>query len=351
MSLHEFSLIDRFFAPLMGGDRIWLLDDGAVLPSSLTPGLTSGLTPDLTTGPDQQTVIATDTLIAGVHFRGRDPADRIAKKALRTNLSDLAAMGATPFGYLLNLSLPADITESWLASFSSGLAQDQKRFKVKLLGGDTTKVNGPLVITITVLGTVPAKMALARRKAQPGDRLYVSSTLGDSAVGLQVLEENFKAVPQDLKSHFIDRYQLPQPRLSLGQKLRGCAHAAIDISDGFLADLEHICKASDLSAWVQLSALPVSSFLQELLDCGNDQRKNQLLNLILNGGDDYELIFTAPPSESDHIAFLSQSLNLPITLVGHLGGYDSDEDKNRIHLLNEHNQSIGLHFKGYEHTW
>lgn len=335
MPMHEFALIDQFFATLMGDDQHVLLDDGAVFtPSS-----------------DQQTVIATDTLVAGVHFRTQDPAERIAQKALRTNLSDLAAMGATPFGYLLNLSLPSDMTEPWLASFSSGLAQDQKQFNLKLMGGDTTKTSGPLVITITVLGTIPPKMALARRKAQPGDRLYVSGTLGDSALGLQILNGNFSTVPQDLKSYFIDRYQLPQPRLSLGQKLRGCAHAAIDISDGLLADLEHICKASNLSAWVQLSTLPVSSPLQELLNRSSDQRKHQLLNFILNGGDDYELIFTVAPSESEHIAFLSQQMDIPITLIGHLGLDDKASDPNHIHLLNEHNQPIGMDFKGYEHTW
>ena len=335
MPMQEFSIIDRFFAQLMGEERTLLLDDGAVF----------------TPVPDQQTVIATDTLVADVHFLANDPAERIAQKALRTNLSDLAAMGATPLGYLLNLSLPDDMTESWLASFSAGLAQDQERFKIKLMGGDTTKTSGPLVITITVLGNVPPRMALARRKAQPGDRLYVSGTLGDSALGLQILTGNFATVPQDLKGHFIDRYQLPQPRLALGQKLCGSAHAAIDISDGFLADLTHICKASDLSAWVQLSTLPVSSALQELLNRSSEQRKHQLLNFILNGGDDYELIFTAAPSESDHIEFLSQHLNIPITLIGHVGSQDLPDEQNKIHLLNEHNQPIGMKFKGYEHTW
>ena len=319
----------------MGDDKSVLLDDGAVF------------TPDRI----QQTVIATDTLVADVHFRAQDPAYLIAQKALRTNLSDLAAMGADPFGYLLNISLPSDITESWLASFSSGLAQDQKQYKVKLMGGDTTKTSGPLVISVTVLGTVPPKMALARRKAQSGDRLYVSGTLGDSALGLQFLKGHFATVSQNLKTYFIDRYHLPQPRLSLGQELRNFAHAAIDISDGLLADLEHVCIASGLSAWVQLSALPVSSPLQEMLNRSNDQRKHQLLNFILNGGDDYELVFTASPSESEKIIFLSRKLNIPITLIGHLGFEDIAEDKNRIHLLNEHNQPIGMNFKGYEHTW
>ncbi len=332
--MREFEIIDKFFVTLMNQQGKATLDDSVVF----TP---------LT---DQQVVMTTDTCIADVHFRRQDPARRIAQKALRVNLSDLAAMGARPFGYLLNINLPEGIDETWLAQFTSGLAQDQEDFGISLLGGDTSKTPGPLTISITALGYLPPGTELARSYAEPGDRIYVSGTLGDSALGLQILNDQDHGFSDEMKDYFVDRYQLPEPRIELGQKLRNCGHAAIDISDGFLGDLQHLCKCSDLAAFVNLSFLPISSYLQEFVNRSSDTQKEHLLNLILNGGNDYELIFTAPPSEGDHLEFLAKHLNIPLTAVGHLGPYE-EGDSSRIQLLNEHSQPIHVDINSYEHQW
>ena len=229
-------------------------------------------------------VLTKDAMVAGVHFLADDPPGEIAQKLLRVNLSDLAAMGAAPVGYLLALARAKALTDDWLAEFCAGLAADQRTFGIGLLGGDTVSTPGPLTLSLTALGEVPKGQALRRRGARPGDDLWVSGALGDAALGLLVLQGKLEP-PVAARHHLIERYRLPQPRLALGQALRGLAHAAIDISDGLLADLGHILETSGIGAELWADQLPLSAAARELPGARD---------AALAGGDDYELLFTAP---------------------------------------------------------
>lgn len=291
--MDEFAFIDRHLRPLARGTpgALELRDDAALLPCRA----------------GEELVLTKDAVVEGVHYLPDDPPDLVARKLLRVNLSDLAAMGAQPVGYLLALALPRRCDEAWAEAFAQGLAVDQERFGIGLLGGDTVSTPDRPVFSLTALGTVPAGQALLRRGARPGDAIWVSGTLGDAALGLRILRG--LAVPDDEAEPFIDRYRLPRPRLALGQALRGLAHAVIDISDGLIADLGHICDASGVGAIIELERLPVRPSARGIpgwRDCA------------LAGGDDYELLFTAPVSQTRAIADLSATLDLPLTCIGQI---------------------------------
>jgi thiamine-monophosphate kinase len=253
-----------------------------------------------------QLVLTKDAMVAGVHFLEGDPPDQIARKLLRVNLSDLAAMGAAPLGYLLALARPRQIEDAWLASFCEGLAADNAEFDISVLGGDTVSTPGPLTLSLTAIGEVPKGDALLRGGARSGDDIWVSGTLGDAALGLAVLQGELE-VAEPLRSHLIDRYRLPRPRLTLGEALRGLAHAAIDISDGLLADLGHIVETSKLGGEIRVDLLPLSTAdLPGARDAA------------LSGGDDYELLFTTPPRHRTAIEALAATLALPLTRIGEI---------------------------------
>jgi hypothetical protein len=212
----EFELIARYFAPL-----------AAAAPGAL------GLTDDaawIRPAPGEELVVTTDALVEGVHFLGTDPPSLIARKALRVNLSDLAAKGAQPLAYLLDTVFSRGVSEEWIAAFAEGLAADQAEYGVALIGGDTTATPGPTMLAITALGTVPAGRMIRRSTAKPGDDVYVSGSIGDAALGLEVLRGGLADLPEAARAHLIGRYRLPQPRLGLGPRLWGLAHAAIDVS-------------------------------------------------------------------------------------------------------------------------
>lgn len=291
MSLGEFALIDRLLKPLAKGfpGTLDLTDDAALV------GLPAG----------RQLVIAKDAIVAGVHFLADDPPELIAGKLLRVNLSDLAAMGADPLGYLTVLARSPGVDDAWLARFAAGLAADQRRFGCHLLGGDTVSTPGPLTLTLTILGTVPEGQALLRRGAQAGDDLWVSGTLGDAALGLRILRG--LAVAEEEAVALVDRYRTPQPRLDLGRSLRGIATAAIDVSDGLLADLGHILETSGVGAVVEAALVPLSPVGRGVPGARE---------AALAGGDDYELLFTAPPARRETIAGLQTGLDLPLTRIG-----------------------------------
>jgi thiamine-monophosphate kinase len=284
----EFEFIARRLRPLASAPgALALLDDAALLDPR----------------PGMQLVLTKDAMVADVHFLESDPPDQIAKKLLRVNLSDLAAMGAAPIGYLLALARPRAIEDEWLGAFCAGLADDNAAFEISLLGGDTVGTPGPLTLSLTAIGEVPKGEALLRSGAQPGDDIWVSGTLGDAALGLAVLQGEL-SVAEPMRSQLVERYRLPQPRLALGQALRGLAHAAIDISDGLLADLGHIVKTSKVGAELHADLLPLSTDLPGAR------------NAALSGGDDYELLFTAPPSQRSAIERLAEKLDLPLTRIG-----------------------------------
>jgi thiamine-monophosphate kinase len=295
--LGEFERIARFLAPLAAPGALGLRDDVALID-----------------GPDkQQYVLTADAIVEGVHFLGDDPPPQVAQKLLRVNLSDLAAKGATPLGYLLTTILPQSCDETWLAGFAAGLAQDQGEFAVTLLGGDSSATPGPATLSLTALGTVAAGQAILRRGAQQGDLVYVSGTIGDSALGLRALRGTLAGLSAGEHAFLAARYHLPQPRVALGRQLVGIAHAMLDVSDGLIGDLNHLCVASGVAAVLEAARVPLSPAARAAL--AHDET---LLSFVLGGGDDYELVFAAPPGAEKALAALAASLALPITRIGHI---------------------------------
>jgi thiamine-monophosphate kinase len=268
MALGEFELIARYFSrPVARCDVLVGVGDDAAL---------------LEVPAGQVLAAATDTLVEGRHFLHDAPPESVGHQALAVNLSDLAAMGAEPAWTLLALSLPEPDTH-WLEGFARGFHALADRAGLTLVGGDT--VRGPRVVTVQVLGFVPAELALRRDGARPGDVLYASGSLGDAAAGLQLLRDGRRA---DTDSPLVRRYRFAEPRLALGLALRGVASAAIDVSDGLLGDVGKLCDASGVGAILELEQLPLSPALLASFDATQAER------FALGGGDDYELVFTVP---------------------------------------------------------
>ncbi len=292
----EFELIADLFAPLSRNTpgALELADDAALI--------------DVTLGC--QLVTTTDTLIAGVHFREDDPPDLVARKALRVNLSDLAAKGARPVGFLQALSLNPSIDDAYLQRYAAGLAADVDRFGAGLLGGDTTSGPGPLSITITAFGEVENGKALLRSTARSGDVVCVTGTIGDGALGLACLNAELM-LPAPLADDLISRYRLPEPRLSTGRALLNLASACLDISDGLVADLGHLCKASGLAATIERESIPLSPAARAAIAADS-----RWWDAILGGGDDYELVFTLAPERVSELKKLSADLNVALVPIG-----------------------------------
>lgn len=328
---HEFDVIDAYFKPLCRSNQlqptldIGIGDDGAVL--SCRPG--------------SQLVVVTDTVIESVHFLpGTDPYD-IAWKALAVNLSDLAAMGAVPAFFSLALTLPKPLlasqnSQAWLKSFSQGLSDLAQHYDLALVGGDTTHAE-QLSITITAQGWVGTGQAITRGQAQAGDEIYVSGTIGDGGLGLHLLQSS-KTADNDLAEHpAVMKLNRPQPRVALGRALQGIASSAIDISDGLLADLNHILQMSAVGAVVETESVPVS-----------DAMRQHLTNLAdwtfpFRCGDDYELCFTVPADKTHLVEHISASLAMPLTKIGKIV-------KDQGLLLERAGQAIQLDQSlGFEH--
>ena len=318
----EFELIRRYFAPLSGPGSLSLADDAAILQPR----------------PGWSMVATVDTVISGVHFLPEDPPDLVARKALRVNLSDLAAMGAEPVGYLLVTALPSATDEAWVARFAQGLAQDQAEFAIGLLGGDSAATPGPLTITITALGQIEAGRALLRSGASPGDRVYVSGTLGDGAFGLKIARGGGSGLEAAARAHLLERYRLPRPRLRLGRRLVGLATAALDVSDGLVGDLRHICEASKVGAAIEAVRVPLSPAARALIEAGEAS-----LAEALTGGDDYELLFTAPTEAEPALARIAAELDLPLTRVGEIRADPG------LDVLDESGRPLALGSGGYRH--
>jgi thiamine-monophosphate kinase len=270
--MDEFDIIRRYFAPLAGEGAFSLQDDAALI----------------TARPGFDLVVTTDAISEGTDFFAFDPADTIAQKALRVNLSDLAAKGAEPFGYLLNLSLPHNITESWLAAFADGLGRDQRAFGISLLGGDTGATEGPLTIVVIAFGYVPQGKMVRRAGARVGDAVYVTGSIGEAGGGLAIFKREKHSLTDAEREQLTARYRVPEPPVVFAPRLREIAHAAVDVSDGLIADLGHIAAASGVRIVVEGERVPLSAPLRALWG-------DQALSRAVATGDDYQIAFTAPP--------------------------------------------------------
>jgi thiamine-monophosphate kinase len=300
----EDGLIARYFAPLAGPGADGLCDDAA----TLTPS------------PGCDLVLTADAVVAGVHFFPDDPPASIARKALGVNCSDLAAKGASPRGILLTLALADDWTESWLTGFAAGLRDALSDFGIPLLGGDTVRAAGPTSIAVTALGEVPAGTMVRRMTARIGDRICVSGTIGDAALGLLLRNGPMPVWGSALGAHgrdvLIDRYWHPQPRLALGPVLRRHARAAMDISDGLVGDLAKMLKGTPpegqgRSAAIALDDLPLSEAAASALALAPD-----LLTTILTGGDDYEILCAVAPEQLDACLSDANAVGVPMRVIG-----------------------------------
>lgn len=314
--MNEFGIIAKHFAPLAKNfDGALGLKDDAVI---LSPQ--SGY--DL--------VFTKDALVADVHFFVDDAPKLIAQKLLAVNVSDLAAMGAKPVGYLLAIMLPKSTDDKWLASFARGLSVGISKWGGHLIGGDTVSHNGELALSLTAIGEVPQGKALKRSTAQAGDAVFVSGTIGDSYLGLQILKGEIKAQSE----YLTNRYHLPSPRIDLGHRLIGVANSCVDISDGLVADLCHIAEYSGVGAKINIADIPFSAAAKQL--------NPNPINLI-TGGDDYELLFTAPASAQTAIESLAKELALPITKIGEITSGAG------VVVLDNSGTDIGIRESGYKH--
>jgi len=282
----EFALIGRHFRPLAGPGALDLGDDAALLVPPI----------------NRELVLTADAMVAGVHFLPDDPPDLIGRKLLRVNLSDLAAKGATPLGYLMTVSAPRGTPDAWFAGFAAGLAADQAEFAVTLLGGDTTSTPGPISLSLTIIGHVAPGRMVRRAGARAGDGIWVTGTIGDGALGLAVAQGKLA----DATGYLLDRYRLPRPRLGL--PIAGIASAGMDVSDGLVQDLGHLCRAAGLAAEIEAALVPRSD---QARAAGPDW-----LATCLTRGDDYELLLAVPPVHEAALQQAAKAAGMPVTRIG-----------------------------------
>ncbi len=310
----EFAFIARHFRKLAGPGALDLLDDAALL----------------TPTPGTELVLAADAIVEHVHFLPDDPPGDIARKLLRVNLSDLAAMGADPRGYLMTIAVPPGRDDAFFAAFSAGLASDQAQFGIALLGGDTTGTAGPLALSLTVVGEVPQGEAVRRRGARAGDLLFVTGTIGDGALGLRALRGELPDPDGDLA----DRYRRPRPRL--GFPLRRLATSAIDVSDGLLQDAGHLARASGVALVIERDRVPLSPAARA---CGL-----AWLETCLTGGDDYELLFTVAAGSAPALAAAARESSVAVSCIGRV-----EQGPSRVTLLDDQGASVAIGRGGYSH--
>lgn len=297
MELDELSIIDRFFRPLAGEGAFQLRDDAG----------------SIAVPPDSELVVTTDMVACGVHFLPDDPPATIAQKALRVNLSDLAAKGAKPLTYTLSLGLSSACGADWLAGFAQGLAEDQKTFAISLLGGDTIDAPGGPVVSITAFGIVGRGAMVHRFGGRPGDALYVSGVIGAGAAGLAILKGDagpWDALPEADRMALVSRYQLPEPRVPLFRAVAEFASAAMDVSDGLVGDCDKLCAASRCSATIDASRVPLPAGLQGVDDAVRGR--------LMTSGDDYEILAAIPPEKETGFRHAAEAAGIPVTPIGRL---------------------------------
>jgi thiamine-monophosphate kinase len=265
--------------------------------------------------PGCDLVLTTDGVISGVHFFPDDPADTVARKALRINLSDLAAKGATPLGFLMSIGLPAGLAPDWLERFAQGLREDAEFYRCPLLGGDTDRSPGAITVTIAALGTVPHGTMVRRAGARPLDQVVVTGTIGDAALGLVLRKDKAAAerwkLDAAMREHLLGRYLVPQPRNAFAEALRRYATAAIDVSDGLAGDLAKLARASGVGADIAIERLPLSAAARRALAA-----EPAAIETILTGGDDFEVIATVAPDRVKDLRAAALSASLVVTEIG-----------------------------------
>jgi thiamine-monophosphate kinase len=294
----EDRLIAKFFAPI------------ATHPGSL------GLSDDaafIKPPPGCDLVLTADAIVGGVHFFADDAAQSVAGKALRVNLSDLAAKGAKPLGFLLSLALPKEAGEDWLGNFAEGLRGDAVLFGCPLFGGDTVRTSGPITISIAMFGSVPEGSMVRRAGAQPSDRVFVSGSIGDAALGLTLRKGAAWKLSEPQRQHLMSRYLLPQPRNALAEAVRTHASSAMDVSDGLAGDFAKLCRAAGVAADVAVDKVPLSDAAKAVLAADPTMRETAL-----TGGDDYEIICTVPPAKSESFRAAAKVANVPVTEIGEI---------------------------------
>ena len=323
----EFKMIKELLSPLsIGEDGAYgLSDDGAEIKA------TNG-----------NFIFTTDAIIEGIHFQSSEDPKTLASRIIRVNLSDIAAMGAVPRAYLLVLALPSSTTLSWIKSFVEGLSLEQKEFGISLIGGDTTRTQGELMLSITMIGETHDNKMLLRNGACVGDYIYVSGFIGDASLGLSLLEGRNNSNNISITNYLINRFRKPTPRIELGRGLTGIANSAADVSDGLIADLKHICNASGVAAEIYFDQIPISSEAESLVNDNLNLRMN-----LLSGGDDYELVFTVPSKHVSKIRELSKIHSVQIKNIGKITSQDLHQD---VITLKDINQKImKIYSEGYQH--
>lgn len=314
----EFDVIERYFRPLCGEGALDLLDDAAILPKR----------------PGHDVVVTKDLLVEGVHFLPHTDAAELAFRALAVNVSDCIAKGATPAHYFVGLSLDENhISGSWLQTFASGLQAGQDKYGCQLMGGDTTRSESGLTISVSMLGYVPSGQMIKRSGANAGDDVYVSGNIGDAALGLICAKNHIKGYDTLLSA-----FKRADPPHVLGPKLLGVATASADVSDGLLADAGHIAKASGLQLIINKGCVPVSIEANRFLE-----KHPQQTGELVTGGDDYQLLFTAPKKARETISKLASDLNYKVTKIGECVVGDG------VRFMDSSNKPISIDMKGYTH--
>ena len=273
-----------------------------------------GLTDDaafVSPPPGCDLVLKTDAIVGGVHFFNDDPPDAVARKALRVNLSDLAAKGAAPLGFLLSLALPKDIDAGWLQAFAAGLRDDAEHYRCPLFGGDTDRTPGPVSIAIAAFGSVPQGTMVRRAGARPGDRIFVSGSIGDAALGLALRQGAGWTLTQAQRDHLAARYLLPQPRSALAEAVRLHASASMDVSDGLVGDLAKLARVSAVAATVEVAKVPLSDAARAALAADPAQ-----IEIALTGGDDYEIVCTVAPGKAEAFRAAAVAAQVAVTDIG-----------------------------------
>lgn len=325
----EFEIIKKYFLPLTNGCKAanLLQDDCAIILPNLKKEL----------------VISKDLMVEDIHFKQADGAYNIAVKLLESNLSDLASSGAVPLYYMLGFS-QKNLDENFIREFCRGLKDVSQKYEISLIGGDSTKTTDKLFFSLTIFGEVGKGKSLKRNNAKNKDLVFVSGNIGDAFLGLQILQNKITCSNKTHQKYLINHHLQPSARINLGAELakQNLSKCAIDVSDGFLADLQHICKSSKLSAVIYQENIPLSSAAKFCLD----ENKNISLKQLLSGGDDYELIFTSSAKNKNKIEKLAEKIGVKVSCVGNL---QKTKKEATIALLDQNNQPVNISQYGWQH--